>query len=286
MSARQSLALLGTLAALVQIALATLAWRLGVCLPFDPGCVGASISGICRLLQAVGIAMPHQVLGDVLGGMMLFFPVAGLLAVFSRWYRTAVFLRFLRRRAITPLPDAVRSVARHAGVSQPVELVDLASPLAFVHGLIRPRICLSTGLLHRLESAELGAVLCHEQVHAARRDPLRALLGHGFAAMLFWLPLARALAAHLQVASEVEADAVVARRPDGRVALARALGKLLSGAPELGPGAPYAVSGLTATERRIDALLERETRVRFALSAPGAAVSVLLVLALICLLML
>ncbi len=286
MSARQSLALLGALAVLVQVALAALAWRLGMCLPVDPECMGASVSGICRLLQAIGIEMPHRVLGDVLGGMMLVLPVVGLVAVTRRWYRTTAFLRVVRRRLVTPLPDEVARVAYHAGVSQPVELVDLATPLAFVHGVRRPRICLSTGLLRRLEATELGAVLCHEQVHVARRDPLCALLGHGLATMLCWLPLARALAVHLRVASEVEADAVVAGRPGGRVALARALGKLLIGAPEPGPGVLAAVSGLTATERRIDALLKRDVRVRFTLSAPGAAVSALLVLALICLLLL
>jgi len=285
MSARQSFALLGALSVLVQAALAGLSWRLGMCLPVDPGCMGASISGICRLLQAIGIEMPHRVLGDVLGGMMLVLPVVGLVAVTRRWYRTTAFLRVVRRRLVTPLPDEVARVACQAGVRQPIELVDLAAPLAFVHGVRCPRICLSTGLLCRLDSAELGAVLRHEQIHVARRDPLRMLLGHALATMICWLPLARALEVHLQVASEIEADAVVAQRPDGQITLARALGKLLTVDPDARTMGRYAVSGLTATERRIDALLAGNQRVGLVVSRSGAAISIVAVLALICLLL-
>lgn len=286
MSAKQSLALLVATAFLVLASLATLAWRLNPCLAQGTLCFNSGVSGICRLLLASGVEVAPSFLGVLLLGATLLFPLSGLLAVVRRGYRTIVFVRSLRPRSITPLPSGVAAVARATGLSGQIDLVDLPQPLAFAYGFVQPRVCLSTGLVRQLDRSELQAVLDHERVHLTRRDPLRALLGHGLTAMLFWLPLARALGAHAQVAGEVEADAVVARRPEGRIALARALSKLLTVAPETGPGQAYAISGLTATERRIDALLEGKDRATFAYSPAGAATSGLLVLALLCLLLL
>jgi hypothetical protein len=236
--------------------------------------------------MAAGVDVKPSFLGVFLLGTTLLLPLIGLLAIVRRSYRTLALVRSIRPRSIAPLPDGVATVVRAAGLEGQIDLVDLPQPLAFAYGFVRPRICLSTGLIEQLDRAELRAVLGHEQVHVTRRDPLRALLGHGLTTMLFWLPLARALAAHVQVAGEVEADAVVARRPEGRVALARALSKLLTVSPETGLGPPYAISGLTATERRIDALLEGKGQASFAFSPAGATTSGLLVLVLICLLLL
>ncbi len=286
MSAKQSLLLLLATALLVLASIVALAWRLNPCLPWGTLCFGSSIDGICRLLMAAGVEIRPSIFGVILVGVTFLLPFTSLLAIVRCWHRTVVLVNTIRGRSVTPLPDDVAVIARTVGVIQPIDLVDLPYPLAFVHGFVRPRICVSTGLVRRLDPPELRAVLRHEQVHAARRDPLRALLGHGLAAMLFWLPLARDLHGHLQLASEVEADAEVAQRPEGRIALARALGKLLTTAPDLATGQNYAVSGLTATERRIDALLEGKSQASFVFSPPGAVTSVLFILALICLLVL
>src|SRR5579883_386602 len=286
MSARQSLTLLGLTAVLVLASLGALAGRLNPCVVRGAFCVDPGVSSLCRLLSAAGIEVRSAILEEILLAGVLLLPSSGLLAVVRRSWRTLAFLRSLRPRTVTPLPARVGMLARATGLEGRIDLVDLPQPLAFVFGLARPRVCLSTGLIQRLDRRELWAVLEHERVHLTRRDPLRALLGHGLATLLFWLPLAHALAAHLQVAAEVEADAIVARRPDGRVALARALSKLLTVAPAMGPADPLAVSGLTATERRIMALLNSEGCVPLALSAPEAVVSVLLALALLCLLLL
>ncbi|MBX6771044.1 MAG: M56 family metallopeptidase [Chloroflexi bacterium] len=286
MSARQSLTLLGVTAAFVLAALGALVGRLAPCVLPGALCADPGVSSLCRLLSAAGIEVRSALLEEVLFAGVLLLPSSGLLAVVRRSWRTLAFLRSLRPRTVTPLPTRVGMLARATGLEGRIDLVDLPQPLAFVFGLARPRVCLSTGLIQRLDRRELWAVLEHERVHLTRRDPLRALLGHGLATLLFWLPLAHALAAHWQVAAEVEADAIVARQPEGRVALARALSKLLTVAPGMGMADPVAVSGLTATEQRITALCEREARVPLVLSTPAALVSALLVLALLCLLLL
>jgi len=286
MSANRSFSLLATTTFLVLASLGDLAWRLNPCLSRGTLCFNSGVSGICRLLMAVGVEAGPSSLGVILLAGTLLLPLIGVLAVVRRAYRTIVFVRSLRHRSITPLPRGVAAVAHATGLTGRLDLVDLPQPLAFAYGFVRPRVYLSTGLVKQLDRSELQAVLGHERVHLTRRDPLRALVGHGLTTMLFWLPLARALAAHVQVAGEVEADAVVARRPDGRVALARALSKILAVSAETGRGQPYAISGLTATERRIDAFLEGKDQAGFAFSASGAVTSGFLVLALICLVLL
>jgi len=286
MSAKQSLTTLSVMACVVLASLADLAWRLNPCRSRGTLCFDRSVGEICRLLVAVGVEAGPPILGVILLGATLLLPLIGLLATMHRWHRTRIFVQSIQRRLLTPLPSGLAAAARAADLTGKIDLVDSPLPFAFTYGFVRPRVILSTGLLRHLDLTELSAVLGHERVHVTRRDPLRALLGHGLTTMLFWLPLARALTTHLQVAGEVEADAVVTRRPDGRVALARALSKLAMLSPEKGVGWAYAISGLTATERRIDALLEGRARVTFAFSLAGAMTSGVLVLALFCLLVL
>ena len=269
MSAKQSLTLLAVTALLVLASLAALAWRLNPCLAMGTLCFSSSVSGICRLLMAAGVDVASSFLGVAMLGATLLLPCIGMLAVVRRVLRTAIFVRSLRRRLVVPLPSSVTVAARATGLTGELDLVDAPQRLAFAHGFVLPRVCISTGLVDRLDPSELRAALGHERVHVTQRDPLRAHVGHGMAPMLFWLPLARALNARVQVAGEVEADAVVARRLDGRMTLARALGKLLSVSPKKGTGQPYAISGLTATERRIDAFLRGKSQAAFAFS-PGA----------------
>ena len=54
-----------------------------------------------------------------------------------------------------------------------VLVIDVAAPVAFCAGWLRPRVYVSTALLERLSADELRAVLAHEQHHGALRDPLR-----------------------------------------------------------------------------------------------------------------
>lgn len=282
MSARQSLALLAAMSALVLASLTVLAWRLDPCLPRGRLCPGSDVNSLCRLLMVAGLDVAPRFLGPFLLATTLLLPVGGLLSTAHRWYRTALFLSSLGRRSTRPLPNRLAAAAQAVGLAGRLDLIETPSPLAFVHGLLQPRVWVSTGLVDQLAPAELDAVLRHEWVHLARRDPLRTLLGQGLATTLCWLPLARDLAAHVPVACEVEADAAVTRqRPDGRIALARALGKLLTATTAVGPR--FAISGLTATERRIDALLEGKTRASFACSTSGVVLSAILLLVLICL---
>lgn len=79
---------------------------------------------------------------------------------------------------------------------------------AFVVGLIRPQVYVSSGLL-ALPARDLRPILAHERAHAARRDPLRRVVAS--LGLAYHLPgIAAALERRLARAHEMAADAEAA----------------------------------------------------------------------------
>src|SRR5262249_23231522 len=78
-------------------------------------------------------------------------------------------VRRLRRSARRPLlPPPLRAAAEALGVAGAVDVVATGEAFAVTHGLLRPRILCSTGLVAALDEAELTAVLVHERHHLRR----------------------------------------------------------------------------------------------------------------------
>lgn len=96
-------------------------------------------------------------------------------------------------------------------------------PRAFCHGLLRPRIYLSSGILAALSPAELGALLAHERHHARRRDPLRLAVARVLGSALFFLPVLPRLLARYADEAELAADEAALRDGQDVAALAAVL---------------------------------------------------------------
>lgn len=176
----------------------------------------------------------------------------GSLAVQLR--ATAGLIRSLLRRRVE-VPGAVRSAAADLGIDHRLDVVADVRPFSFCYWFLRPRICVSTGLIARLDPAELAAVLLHERAHLRRRDPLRLLVARYFAAGLYVVPVVDELVEYCALEKEIEADqdAILAQgdvRP-----LARALYKVLPEAGRLDLGL-LAPAGLSPTEARIERLAD------------------------------
>jgi beta-lactamase regulating signal transducer with metallopeptidase domain len=103
------------------------------------------------------------------------------------------------RRAIRRLPALKRA-------GSIVLIDDKGSRAAFTHGLIRPRVYLSRGLLIALDHDELKGVFLHELHHKRRYDPLRFFFITFVKDAFFYLPVARYLAAYVRTKSEGAAD--------------------------------------------------------------------------------
>jgi Peptidase family M48 len=141
------------------------------------------------------------------------------------------------------------------------------TPQAFCAGLLRPRVCVSTGALELLDPAALAAVMAHERHHALRRDPLRVASGRALAAGLFFVPSLRHLVERQHALAEIGADeAAVQTAGVDRSALANAM---LSFADATAP------DGGGVEHERIDSLLGQHASWRFPLALCVGAVAAL-----------
>lgn len=95
-------------------------------------------------------------------------------------------------------------------------------PLAFIAGLRRPRIYLSSATIDMLGPAERAAVAAHEAHHRDRHDPLRAAAARVAVRGLFFVPGLAKLASRHAEAVELAADEAAAAVA-GIQAVARAL---------------------------------------------------------------
>lgn len=182
----------------------------------------------------------------------------GLLVV--RIWKTSRFVSGLLPTRITT-PQRLGGLCAAFGLSRHVVLLATDVPLAFCFGWLRPRICLSTGLVDALSDGELKAVLLHEDHHRRRRDPLRGLLVEAIGRTFFFLPVVTELRDLFLLSTELDADRYAARLA-GRPSLAGALHKLLT--HPLVPRLPVlGVVGFSATSVRIAELLgDRPTVLR------------------------
>jgi Zn-dependent protease with chaperone function len=225
------------------------------------------IALLLSLLPHVSEPVPALILLLASIGILL-----GLASLARQLLDTLALIRRLLRSRVAA-PDDVSRIAAEFGMRERLDLVDDERPFAFAYWFVRPRVCVSTGLVARLPAEELRAVLAHECWHVARRDPLRIVLARYFAAGLYVMPIIDDLVAHYDLVKEVAADEHAVTVLGDVRPLARALYRLMPHADEMDMGLLAPVGGLSVTEARIEQLVEhrpivaRLPRVHVALSA-------------------
>lgn len=182
--------------------------------------------------------------------------VWGVGILVQRLWQMHRFTAVVQPAMISQLPIRLTRLENEARLSSPLLLLPGPVPLAFCFGLLRPRICLSTGLVDSLTDKELKAVLCHEDHHCRRLDPLRKLLVDVLAATFFFLPVVAEWRDFCLTSAELAADRH-AMHQAGRFPVAGALHKLLTHplaarTPLNVPG----ISGLNASQARLAHLLD------------------------------
>ena len=153
-------------------------------------------------------------------------------------------------------PRRVSAIAASIELADRVDVVLDPRPFSFCYWFRSPRICLSTGLIKRLDDAELRAVLHHERYHLHQRDPLRLVIARYFAAGLYVVPVVEELVEYYTVQKEVAADQAAVRAMGGVRELASALFKVLPDAEDVELGLLVPVGALSVTEARIDQLID------------------------------
>lgn len=147
------------------------------------------------------------------------------------------------------LPPEVRAASVATGVDSRLDVVESPRAFGFAYGWLRPRICISTALIHRLSRRELEAVFHHERWHLRQHDPFRLFVLRIVASGFFFLPPMRRLVHDYVVAAEIAADRHAVVTMGDRRWLAAALAKTM--------GLPLAAPAFEGhAERRIAALAD------------------------------
>jgi len=136
-----------------------------------------------------------------------------------------------------------------------LRLLDSPRPLAFTVGLWNPQVVLSEGMISTLSQEELAAVLSHELGHVQSRDPLRLAVVRFLADALWFLPVARSLAADFADVVEAAADdwaVAITRQP---VDLASALVKTARAGVQQSIPLAIPLAGHLTVEDRVERLL-------------------------------
>jgi Zn-dependent protease with chaperone function len=152
-------------------------------------------------------------------------PVVALLT--GAWLARLTYVLARAALAVARLPEAERAPAPLlAAISRTgtgtVRCIDSDVVIAFCAGARRPEIVVSEGLVTRLNSHELDAVLLHEDYHVRQREPLVRAAAAVAADVLFFLPLARWWSQRRIETAELRADQAAVRRV-GRQPVASAL---------------------------------------------------------------
>lgn len=174
-------------------------------------------------------------------------------------------------RAVSMLPGSGKG-SKYLFIIQ-----DESLKAAFTHGLLRPRIYISVGLMKSLSREELRAVFLHELCHKDRRDPLKFLALGFLMNAFFYIPASSILASFSRLRSEHEADDAAVKSGEP-ISLASAILKVARNNPALPiaslAGSQEQVSG------RIRRLLEGRRPV-FSISMSKALSSIAVAVALI-----
>lgn len=193
----------------------------------------------------------------------------GTITLITQWYKTRFLIRSLLKSSRDTYKERTRLhellVLLH--LEGRVDLVQSLDDVAFCYGWLKPRICISSAILLKLDPPELNALLLHERYHLLHRDPLKTAMARALTSTLFFLPLVRGLQQQYLVAKEIEADRHVISNQGTDRPLLRALYKLLrnqnnsaSAAPSTYGGAE--VSATDALNQRLDYLLNGRTPTR------------------------
>jgi len=161
--------------------------------------------------------------------------------------------RWIPEDARLLLPPALATQAEALGLAGRIDLVDSPSLYAFCYGFLKPRVCVTTGLVSALTPAELEAILLHERYHLVNHDPLKGLIARALSAGLFFVPILDELAERYCQGRELAADDAALAQA-GRKALASALYKTLT-SPQAVALSPGPALGGAITAERVDRLL-------------------------------
>ena len=129
----------------------------------------------------------------------------GLLSFILQVAKTRLYLKNKLGKKTT-VPPEVAKIAFQLHLGGKIDIIKEKESSSFCYGLFRPRICLTSGLINKLSSKELKAVLLHEKYHLINYDPLKIMLSKAVSLMFFFIPSFKDIHVHFALSKEIAAD--------------------------------------------------------------------------------
>lgn len=168
------------------------------------------------------------------------------------WHRQMSYIRKLPQIS---QPKKLKTILKKYSITTPIHIFEDTSPYAFCYGLYRPSIYLSSSLLQLMSSAELTAVLLHEEHHIQQNDTRIITILRTISLLLFPFPFFWEITHAYSTQQEIRADHAIFAKTASYTALKSALCKLLAN-PQTKPLPIFALSftGYQVYAARIQAI--------------------------------
>lgn len=155
------------------------------------------------------------------------FLVFGLNRVVRLVKSTRKFIKINLHDRKNYLSPKLKEVALSLGVVDKVVETSDENPSVFCYGIVRPKICIASSVVKKLNQAELRAVLKHEWHHLAAILPLKLFIIQILSKFFFFIPGLNYLKSQFVIASEIDADNFATDNFKDKLPLASALYKII-----------------------------------------------------------
>lgn len=207
----------------------------------------AQVIYFCDQAIAYAMQVPESVPLLLIVFLSFIFVIGLLVFMIQALHTKAYTSKILVKK--THIPQKVSGIAKGLQLQNKLDVIKDLSFVSFTYGFLRPRICVSTGLISSLSKEEIEAVLIHERYHVKNHDPLRLILGKTVSRMFFFIPTLKNIQRHYEFLKEVAADNAVIKN-SRRQSLLSALTTFLS-QPTPAMSGVAAFIGESDLERRI-----------------------------------
>lgn len=215
-----------------------------------------AISNVCRTS-----GLSASMLLDNPARAIFFLALTAFLASIVKGAVAIAYSRRIRAEFTEPaaLPGKLERLAKRmfGDKRPPFRISSDEAPIAFTNGIIKPSICITTGLIARLDENELEAVIAHEYAHILRKDNFFGFFASILKDFLFPLPISHFLFGLFLREKELAADELAVRITDKPYDLVSAM--LTISRMEMGrkpvPGAAFIVPLSASAETRAKRLL-------------------------------
>lgn len=219
--------------------------------------MGEIINNSCQAFVQLVLASKLPILAH----LSIFFVIATLFLIMAK--SASVFLR--TKRFKHKLENYIPHTKKLSAVLKKLYLVDKTYLLksdklfAFCYGIRTPKIYLSSAMVSMADSAELEAVLRHEQYHLQHKDTFTIFIISIIQSVLKFIPGAGILARNIHIDLEIKADLYAVQALGNKKPLLNIIKKILKEPRDNFAFVP-AVGAYNTLEPRIYALTRHDFR--------------------------